>query len=89
MINFDKIASDVKHLDTRYTWIKDDSGLIHIYKRKDYFSLIHYMTLAFHQNSGVSYVEFLKTVNAFCQTLSDLDYAKIKQQKEEKSARRA
>lgn len=29
--NFDKIATDAKHIDSRYTWVRDDSGLVHFY----------------------------------------------------------
>jgi hypothetical protein len=52
------------------------------------------MTIAFHQDSGINYIEFLKTVNAICQTLSELDYAKHKvdllnKKKGKKSARRS
>jgi hypothetical protein len=92
--NFDKIASDVKHVDSRYTWIRDDNGFVHFYKRKDYYTQTHFMTIAFHQDSGINYLEFLKTVNAICQTLSELDYAKHKvdllnKKKGKKSARRS
>lgn len=91
--NFDKIATDAKHIDSRYTWVRDDSGLVHFYKRKDYYSLNHYMTLAFHQDSGIGYIDFIKAVNAICQTLSELDYAKQKvnqlNKEKNKNARRS
>jgi hypothetical protein len=91
--NFDKIANDTKHVDSRYTWIRDDNGFVHFYKRNDYFSQKHFMTIAFHQDSGINYIEFLKTVNALCQTLSDLDYAKAKvdalNKEKKKNARRS
>ena len=76
--NFDKIATDAKHLDSRYTWTKDDSGLVHFYKRRDYFSVVPILTIGFHESCGYSPIDFVKTLNAFCQTLSELDYAKEK-----------
>ena len=51
------------------------------------------MTLAFHQDSGIGYIDFIKTVNAICQTLSELDYAKQKvnqlNKEKNKNARRS
>lgn len=87
--DFNKIATDAKHIDTRYTWTKDDRGLIYFYKRKDYFSQVPYMTIGFHENCGLTQAEFLKTLNAICQTLSDLDYAKLLEKKGKNSARRS
>ena len=80
--NFDKIATEAKHIDSRYTWVSDDQGFIHIYQRRDYFSQNPFMTVAFHQNCGISSKEELITiVNALCQTLSDFDYKKQKKGK--------
>jgi len=91
--NFDKIADDINYIDSRYTWIRDDNGFVHVYKRNDYFTQKHFMTIAFHQDSGISYTQFLKTVNALCQTLSDLDYSKTKiamiDKEKKKNARRS
>ena len=36
------------------------------------------LTIGFHESCGYSPIDFVKTLNAFCQTLSELDYAKEK-----------
>lgn len=80
--NFNKIATSVKHVDSRYTWVQDDHGMIQIYRRRDYFSHAPFMTLAFHQDCGISTKEeFISTINALCQTLCDFDYKKQKKDK--------
>lgn len=71
---FDDIA---KEIDSRYTWTYE-AGYITFFRRKDYYSQDRFMTLAFDPASRLSSIEMLKTINALCQALSDLEYTKSK-----------
>ena len=71
---FDNIAKEV---DSRYTWASE-SGFVTFFRRKDYYSQDRFMTLAFDPASRLSSIEMLKTINAICQALSDLEYTKSK-----------